>query len=286
MARITMRQVRIFVSSPGDCAQERALLDEAVERINKSEVDRSGILLRTFAWENDVVPRIGPPPGKVIDEQTPLCDIYVGIMSARCEVSPMMFFCWRKAALSRSTSPRAASYCLAMSCTRLVSPVDSASFAAARNWAPNCATARCAIARSARSLLVSAPMLMLRLSGIGQFLQRALDVLRLGTGGSGRIREAPGAVELLAVEPQEHPGENLSRRHFPDVCRPVVPDDQLLNRKGEVRSSRAPFTTSSADGTSGSSVAGVGRARGNVSKIIWLASSIRMELGRVAALRS
>ena len=44
---------------------------------------RSGILLRTFAWENNVVPRIGPPPQSVVDEQTPLCDIYVGIMSAR-----------------------------------------------------------------------------------------------------------------------------------------------------------------------------------------------------------
>jgi formylglycine-generating enzyme required for sulfatase activity len=75
-----MRHVRIFVSSPGDCAQERALLDEAVERINQSEVD---LFLRTFAWEKDVVPRIGPPPGGVIDEQTPMCDIYVGIMSGR-----------------------------------------------------------------------------------------------------------------------------------------------------------------------------------------------------------
>jgi hypothetical protein len=83
MAPIVMRQVRIFVSSPGDCAQERALLDEAVERINKSAIDRSGILLRTFAWEHNVVPRIGPPPQAVVDEQTPLCDIYIGIMSAR-----------------------------------------------------------------------------------------------------------------------------------------------------------------------------------------------------------
>ena len=51
-----MRQVRIFVSSPGDCAQERALLDEAVERIDRSGIDRSSILLRTFARENAVVP--------------------------------------------------------------------------------------------------------------------------------------------------------------------------------------------------------------------------------------
>jgi hypothetical protein len=46
MAPVPMRQVRIFVSSPGDCAQERALLDEAVERINRSGLDRNGIRLR------------------------------------------------------------------------------------------------------------------------------------------------------------------------------------------------------------------------------------------------
>jgi formylglycine-generating enzyme required for sulfatase activity len=46
-------------------------------------MDRSGLLLRTFKWEDDVVPRIGPPPADVIDEQTPFCDIYVGIVSAR-----------------------------------------------------------------------------------------------------------------------------------------------------------------------------------------------------------
>ena len=81
--RPVIQELRIFVSSPGDCAQERAVLDEVVERINSRRLDRSGILLRTFAWEHDVVPRIGPPPQAVVDEQTPLCDIYVGIMSAR-----------------------------------------------------------------------------------------------------------------------------------------------------------------------------------------------------------
>ena len=38
-----MQVLRIFVSSPGDCAHERALLDEVVERINQSELDRSGM---------------------------------------------------------------------------------------------------------------------------------------------------------------------------------------------------------------------------------------------------
>jgi hypothetical protein len=78
-----MRRIRIFVSSPRDCVQERLVLDEVVERINRSESERTGIHLRTFKWEDDVVPRIGPPPQTVVDEQTPLCDIYVGIMSSR-----------------------------------------------------------------------------------------------------------------------------------------------------------------------------------------------------------
>ena len=75
--------VRIFVSSPGDCEAERKILDEVVERINRSEGDRAGILLRLFKWEDDVVPRIGPPPQAVVDAQTPLCDVYLGIMSSR-----------------------------------------------------------------------------------------------------------------------------------------------------------------------------------------------------------
>ena len=42
-----MRQVRIFVSCPGDWTQERARLDEALERFNRSELERNRILLRT-----------------------------------------------------------------------------------------------------------------------------------------------------------------------------------------------------------------------------------------------
>jgi hypothetical protein len=78
-----MRLIRIFVSSPGDCVAERAVLDEVVDRINDSEGERAGLFLRLFKWEDDVVPRIGSPPQTVVDEQTPLCDIYLGIMSSR-----------------------------------------------------------------------------------------------------------------------------------------------------------------------------------------------------------
>ena len=78
-----MRRIRIFVSSPGDCVDERRVLDEVVDRINKSDGDRAGFFLQAITWEGDVVPRIGPPPQTVVDDQTPICEIYLGIMSAR-----------------------------------------------------------------------------------------------------------------------------------------------------------------------------------------------------------
>ncbi|MGO8747174.1 MAG: hypothetical protein ACLQNE_14400 [Thermoguttaceae bacterium] len=51
--------------------------------INRADGDRLGIVLGTFRWEKDVVPQIGPGPQHVIDEQTPACDIYVGVLSGR-----------------------------------------------------------------------------------------------------------------------------------------------------------------------------------------------------------
>ena len=54
-----MRVVRVFVSSPGDCSTEREIVDEVVRRINLSDRQRADLILQTFAWENDVVPRIG-----------------------------------------------------------------------------------------------------------------------------------------------------------------------------------------------------------------------------------
>jgi hypothetical protein len=79
----TVRLIRVFVSSPGDVQTEREALEKAVVEINRTEARRLGVMLQTFRWEKDVVPKIGPPPQDVVDEQTPACDIYLGIMAAR-----------------------------------------------------------------------------------------------------------------------------------------------------------------------------------------------------------
>ncbi len=79
----TVRIVRVFVSSPGDVAEERAVMDEIVDPINRTDGRASGFRLELFRWEDDVTPQIGPKPQQVVDAQTPVYEIYVGILKHR-----------------------------------------------------------------------------------------------------------------------------------------------------------------------------------------------------------
>ena len=76
-----VRVVRVFVSSPGDVQAEREVLDEVVQRIN--DTTDQAIRLELFKWERNVVPRIGPPAQRVVDDQTPAYGIYLGILAHR-----------------------------------------------------------------------------------------------------------------------------------------------------------------------------------------------------------
>jgi len=81
--RKVVRLIRVFVSSPGDVAEEREVLEEVVRRINDIDGQEQGVRLELFRWETDVVPCIGPSPQENVDAQTPRFDIYLGIMSTR-----------------------------------------------------------------------------------------------------------------------------------------------------------------------------------------------------------
>jgi hypothetical protein len=79
-----IRLIRVFVSSPGDVVEERRVLDEVIERINRTDGDRMKMRLEFFKWETGVAPQIGPKPQDVVDRQTPSqYDIYLGIMKHR-----------------------------------------------------------------------------------------------------------------------------------------------------------------------------------------------------------
>src|SRR5262245_52564789 len=79
----SVRLIRVFVSSPGDVAEERGVLDEVVRLVNQTPGQGLGARLELVKWERDVVPQIGPPAQDVVDAQTPACDIYLGIMAHR-----------------------------------------------------------------------------------------------------------------------------------------------------------------------------------------------------------
>ena len=80
----TARIIRVFVSSPSDVAAERSVLDEVVERINRTDGEARKVRLEVFKWETDIVPQIGPKPQDVVDAQMPThYDIYLGIMKHR-----------------------------------------------------------------------------------------------------------------------------------------------------------------------------------------------------------
>ena len=79
-----VRLIRVFVSSPGDVAEERRVMEEVVERINRTDGVWMNRRLELFRWETGIVPQIGPEPQEVVDSQTPLqYDIYIGIMKHR-----------------------------------------------------------------------------------------------------------------------------------------------------------------------------------------------------------
>lgn len=77
------RIIRIFVSSPDDVAEERAVLADVVASINRTVGQPGGFRLELVRWEYDVVREMGLRPQQNIDAEIPAYDIYLGIMSAR-----------------------------------------------------------------------------------------------------------------------------------------------------------------------------------------------------------
>ena len=79
------RLIQVFVSSPSDVSAERDEVDNVVVRINAMLGETHGFELKTWKWEKDARPRFGTDDSaqRVIDDQLPDYDIYVGILGGR-----------------------------------------------------------------------------------------------------------------------------------------------------------------------------------------------------------
>lgn len=83
-----MEQLKIykcFISSPGDCSEERKICKEVISEINQNIERLHNIKLDTFMWEEDVLPDMGKNGQEIIDEYVEKSnyDVFIGIMKNR-----------------------------------------------------------------------------------------------------------------------------------------------------------------------------------------------------------
>ncbi len=81
----TRKIFKCFISSPGDCSDERESCIEVIEKVNSGLAKHLGIGFETFMWEYDVLPDMGKNGQEIIDEYINKSnyDIFIGIMKSR-----------------------------------------------------------------------------------------------------------------------------------------------------------------------------------------------------------
>jgi len=76
-----VREIRIFVASPGDTEVERAELERVVGDLDRTLGERDGLHLKLVRWEKDARPGAGAPQEVINRQISPAdCDIFIGIM--------------------------------------------------------------------------------------------------------------------------------------------------------------------------------------------------------------
>ncbi|MBN1762190.1 MAG: DUF4062 domain-containing protein [Methanomicrobia archaeon] len=78
-----LQNVRIFVASPGDVAEEREQLRKVADKLNHSITHELGFNLEVVGWETHVIPEMGDRPQAIINKQIDPYDVFVGIMWKR-----------------------------------------------------------------------------------------------------------------------------------------------------------------------------------------------------------
>jgi hypothetical protein len=78
-----IKRFTIFVGSPGDVAEERTIVEEVADELNRSIGRSNGVDLAVIRWEKDSVPDYGAHPQELINRQLATMshhDLFVGIM--------------------------------------------------------------------------------------------------------------------------------------------------------------------------------------------------------------
>jgi WD40 repeat protein len=84
--RNVIRVIKIFVSSPSDVATERQLVKQVVDQLNTLPFINEHVLLKLYAYEQDVPPATGKGPQMIIDQYMPTpdqVDIFICLLRNR-----------------------------------------------------------------------------------------------------------------------------------------------------------------------------------------------------------
>ncbi|MBM4431270.1 MAG: DUF4062 domain-containing protein, partial [Chloroflexi bacterium] len=73
-------KLRVFVASPGDVQEERDLLADVIDELNRGIAEEKGLVLELVRWETHAWPDIGEDAQDVINRQIAPGDVFVGIM--------------------------------------------------------------------------------------------------------------------------------------------------------------------------------------------------------------
>src|SRR5258706_12678070 len=76
--------LRVFVASPSDLGDERAILEEVITELNNTWSKDLGVYLELVKWETHAYPGVGADPQAIINEQiADDYDVFIGLMWAR-----------------------------------------------------------------------------------------------------------------------------------------------------------------------------------------------------------
>ena len=76
-------RIRAFLASPGDTVEERKLVADAIEDLNRNEGRESDFHIDLWVWEKDSFPSVGEDGQDALNKQVYPYHIFIGIMSQR-----------------------------------------------------------------------------------------------------------------------------------------------------------------------------------------------------------
>lgn len=83
MPKETRTFLRVLIASPSDTSEERDIVDDVIQDLNRQHGQEEGFLLEALRWEEDSYSALGADAQDVINRQLDNYQVFVGIMNTR-----------------------------------------------------------------------------------------------------------------------------------------------------------------------------------------------------------